>query len=136
MPINDDPAITDDAVLLRLLTKDWIFTTPDRQRPTSHALRESNFECSCFIDTPENRTELQRLYSTAAVAFAAIPARVLRENGFAIESRPDEAPAEFRGAPRSHVVVGPPQPCPRNEHERKARAIAKNEQVTVIPFDT
>jgi hypothetical protein len=133
MPINDDASIPNDAILLRLLTCDWI-TKDERPRPTSHAFRDSNFESSCFLDSAEVRLELRRLFAELAIAFAAIPAQVFRDNGFAIESRPDEAPGQFGCDRRSHVVVGPPRPCARTAYDRMARAIARHEQVALFLF--
>jgi len=130
MPINDDATIPDDAILLRVLLKDWITTKHERRRPTSHAFRDSNAESSCFIDSETIRSELRRLYPGLEVA--TVPAGVLRQNGFAIERRPDEVSEDFAGDHRDHVVVGPPQACARNLQERMARAIVQDERVTIV----
>lgn len=130
MPINDDATIPHDAILLRVLLKDWITTKQERRRPTSHAFRDSNAESSCFIDSEATRANLARLYPGLEVA--AVPASVLRENGFAIERRPNELPEEFGGEQQSHVVVGPPQACARAVQERMAQAIVRDERVTIF----
>ena len=133
MPINNDESIPNDAILLRLLTKDWIVTKEGVRRPTSHAFRESNFESSCFVDSPATRIELKKLYPGFEIA--AIPAQVFRESGFAIERRPDEVPEGFEGDRRNHVVVGPPQACARNLHERMARSIVRNVRVAILVLE-
>jgi hypothetical protein len=130
MPVNDDATVPNDAILLRLLLKDWITTKHERRRPTSHAFRDSNAESSCFIDSEAIRAELRRLYPGFEVA--AVPAYLLRQNGFAIERRPEEVSEEFTADRRAHVVVGPPQACARNVQERMARAVVQDERVTMF----
>jgi hypothetical protein len=133
MPLNDDATIPDDAILLRVLTKDWITTEHERRRPTSHAFRDANAETSCFIDSQVTRTELMKLFPGFEVA--AVQARVFRANGFALERRPDEVPEGFAGDRQSHVVVGPTQPCTRNVQTRMARAVVQDEQVTIFVLE-
>jgi hypothetical protein len=130
MPITDDATIPDDAILLRVLTKDWITIEQGRRRPTSHSFRDANAETSCFIDSQVARTALMKLFPGSSIA--AFPAHVCRASGFAIERRPNEVPDDFVGDRQSHVVVGPPQASTRIVQTRMARALVKHEQVTIF----
>ena len=132
MPVQDDTTISGDVALLRGLIERWVKEDQGRIRPTSDAFTDSNGENSCFIDrgcTPEQA----RLLIPEARTFARFPVRILRENGFGVERRPDECPASYPGDRSDHVVVGPTNTISRKEYERSARRIVKHPDMRVDP---
>jgi hypothetical protein len=130
MPIVDDPTIPNDSILLRVLHGSWVTNKGGRSRPASFSLIDSNYEASCFISNQASLSELQRLFPGLTVA--GIPAAVIRACGFAIERRPGECGPNYAGNPNDHVVVGPPEPRPRNEVQRMAKAIVEDPGVFLL----
>ncbi len=116
-PSRDDPGISDESSLLRVLLRKWSVIKNGRERPTSDSLMDSNFENS-FVEGEIAVEELQQLFPTLKIA--RLRAGLVRREGFAIERRPDEAPPDC-SRPDSHVVIGPPTPTERGLYERAAR---------------
>ena len=134
MPLADDQTIPADAVLFRVLLPDpnWTTNKGGKQRPASLAFYSSNQEISYFIDSPGMLAEIQRIFPGHKIA--RVPATVLRAQGFAIERRPGPAdcPADFQCDRAYHVVAGPNADIERPEFQRRARAIATHQDVTII----
>jgi hypothetical protein len=117
MPLQDDPSIPNEAVLLRALEKNWTIDSGEGRRPTSFAFKAANYETSFFVEEPGVIEEMRR-HLSCPEGIAAVPARVVRECGLVIERRPDECPTTFQVNNRCHVVVGPPGTVRRTEYER------------------
>lgn len=132
MPPSNDDQITDGTLVLRALLPKWSVVKQSRERPTTDSLTDSTFENSCFIAEEITLTEIHVLFPDLKIA--VIPVRVLREHGFAIERRPDEAPPGCT-VPQSHVVVGPTRAVNRGLYENAARRIVKDTAVRVISAD-
>ncbi len=98
-------------------------------RLTSDSLLESNFEASFFVEGEVSIEEIQRLFPGKRLAIIA--AAILRNAGFWIERRPDEAP-DGLSRPEAHVVVGPPREIPKNKYVRACRQVVKNPAIEVI----
>lgn len=130
MPLQNDASIGDNAVLLRVLHDNWIYRDGERRRPTKQAFMDGNTgEVSCFIDGPGVREEIRRMFPGREIA--AVRAQVVRDSGFVIERRPADC-GNFRGAPDSHVVIGPPVQLRRLECERCAHRIAVHPDVILV----
>lgn len=84
----DDPAIADDAVLLRVLVSDdWHTATPTGRRASSFAFMDARSgETSCYIDTPERRATIAKRYPGCPVA--QFTARQARASGLLVASDP------------------------------------------------
>jgi hypothetical protein len=136
MPIEDDPTIPDEAIVLRVLHPNWITTKGGRTRPTSHALLElgGTGECSCFIASGTILSKLAAKFPGLSVA--RIPAAVLRENNFAVRRQPEDCPADLVDDHGIHVVVGPPDGCNNHQTEKRARAIVRDARVTIQALAT
>ena len=130
MAIQNDPTIPDQAVLLRVLRNDWITKKGGRRRPASFAFFSTQQEVSYFLEEPGIIAELQRMFPGNEIT--RVPASVIRKAGFAIGRRPDECPKDFQCDPACHVVAGPAQEIQRDELERCARAIARDDSVSII----
>jgi hypothetical protein len=143
-PHVDDAGITNQICVLRALPN-WVTLDNGRERPKSEAFTDSSFENSCFVEGEisiddivaflldhARRQEDHRLIEQIenGLAFARISVSVIRENGFIIERRPDEAPGCTN--PAAHVVVGPPEEIRRKVYERAAKAIVKHPLTTII----
>jgi len=143
-PHVDDAGITNESYVLRALPN-WVTIDNGRERPKSEALTDSNYENSCFLEGAisigdivaflldhARREEDHRLIEQieSGLAFARIPVSVIRENGFIVERRPDEAPECAN--PAAHVIVGPPEEIRRKVYERAAKAIVKHPQTAII----
>lgn len=131
-PSLDDPSVRNDQALLRVLLSKWFTTKGGRPRPTSDSLTDSNFENSCFVEGEISVQELRTLFP--GLRIARIPVGLLRQQHFAIERRPDEAP-QGCSAPESHVVVGPIRDFDRGHYEKSASAIVKDPSVQVFDPD-
>jgi hypothetical protein len=129
-PAVDDPSITAESVVLRVLHHKWVTSKGGRERPTSDSLLDSNYENSCFLEGEISLDELKRLFSGRKIA--RIPVGLLRAEGFWLERRPDEAP-EGCTNPAAHLVCGPPDTPVRGIYEAKARRIVKALGVEVLP---
>lgn len=127
-PRHDDPSIAEEAHLLRVLHDGWVTSKGGRERPTSNSFLDSTFENSCFVEGEITRQELRQLLGNKRIA--RIPARVVRQAGFQIERRPDEAPPGC-SAPAAHVVCGPPTEIHRGLYERASRAIANAPEIEI-----
>jgi len=128
-PSRDDLEIPNDASLLRVLLPKWSTIKGGRERPTSNSLLDSNFENSCFVEGEITIEELQLLFPNLKVARLRVA--LIRQQGFAIERRPNEAPLDCTN-PNAHVVVGPTAPIERGQYERAARNIVKHASVEVL----
>jgi hypothetical protein len=134
MPLVDDGTIAADATLFRVLVdRDWITTKGGSRRPSSIAFYEAGGEVSYFVEVPGLLAELARLFP--GMELARVPAAVVRGVGFVIERRPAECPDGFQCDPACHVIAGPPTQVARTEFQGKARTIAKNPSVTIIPSE-
>jgi hypothetical protein len=135
MPLLDDATIPPEAVLFRVLYKNW--TTTDkvgRRRPSSIAFFSTEQEISYFIDGPGILAELRRLFPGNEIA--RVPVSVLRGEGFAIERRPTECGEDFRCDRNSHVVAGPTTEIRRNDYQKRAGRIAKHLDVSILHPET
>jgi len=128
-PSRDDPEISDETSLLRVLLPKWCTFKAGRERPTSDSLLDSNFENSCFIEGAVTVQEVQQLFPSLKIA--RVRAALLRREGFAIERRPGEAPPGC-SHPDSHVVVGPQVPIERGPYERAARNIVRDLSIEIV----
>ncbi len=128
-PHADALDIGEEQYLLRILKPKWTVLENDRERPTKEALTDTNYENSCFVEGEISADEIEQLFPGLKVA--RLPVQVVRESGFIIERRPDEAPNQCSN-PRSHVVVGPSTEIRRLEYERLAKRVVKNERVTIL----
>ena len=136
MPIEDDPSISNEAIVLRVLLPDWITTKGGRTRPTSHALLElgGTGECSCFLSSETILVKLANKFPGKSVA--AIPAMVLRQNNFAVRRQPDDCPEDLIDEHGIHVVIGPKDQCNNHQTEKRARAIVTDARVTIHTLAT
>src|ERR1700722_2562466 len=125
MPIQDDPTIPAEAILWRALIERWVLVSPEKSRPTSDSLLDSNGENSCFVSGGCTLEERRRLFPEAH-RFVQLPVRVLRENGYGVERRPEECPSDYPGNSTDHVVVGPTDEISLKEYVRRAKRIVKN----------
>ena len=130
MPLTDDQTVAADSVLLRVLRHGWTTTKDGRCRPASLAFFSTDQEISYFVEGPDVIIELWRIFPGHKIA--RIPASVIRAQGFVIERRPAECPAELQCDHASHVVAGPAAEITRNEFQRRAGSIAKHIQVSII----
>src|SRR5947209_4263770 len=103
-PSIDDPTISDDDELMRGLLPRWITLKGGRERPTTDAFLDSNYENSCFLSLRDNPEFVQQVL--APLRRAIVTARLIRSVGWIVERRPDECPAEYRGNKADHVVIG------------------------------
>ena len=135
MPLLDDATIPDNAILLRVLRQDpnWTTNKGGRRRPSNLAFYEARGEVSYFIDAPGMLTELRRIFPGQEIV--NVPAAVIRGVGFAIVRRPNDCPADFQCDRTCHVVAGPSGELQRLEFQRRARAIAKHQDVTILPSE-
>lgn len=117
-------------MLYRVLRENWTTNKGGRYRPSSIAFFEAQGEVSYFTDDPGVLPELRRIFQGKEIA--SVPASVIREKGFAIERRPGECPPEFGCDPACHVVAGPAGQMVRNEYEKRARSIAKHDNVKIV----
>ncbi len=131
MPLHDDLTIPNAALLYRVLHKTWTTTKGGRYRPSSIAFFEAQGEVSYFTEAPGVLSELRRIFQGKEIA--SVPASVIRDKGLAIERRPDECPPGFQSDRACHVVVGPAAQMPINEYEKRARSIAKHDDVKIVP---
>jgi hypothetical protein len=134
-PQADDAGIGNDQWLLRALLRRWITSKGGRERPSTESF-DSTYETSCFLES-ELSLEDARKYLIATMGdhaaelrFARIPVAVVREAGFAIERRPDEA--EGCANPAAHVVIGPINPMRPKDYEKATRIIATDVRVTIL----
>lgn len=132
MPIRNDAAIPDGAILWRVLIEKWVTTKQGRTRPTSDSFLDSTRENSCFISGGCTLEERRRLFPEAH-RFAQFPASILRENGFGLERRPLECPPDYPGDPADHLVVGPTEEITWNEYVRRAKRIVTHPDMAVGP---
>jgi|HubBroStandDraft_6_1064221.scaffolds.fasta_scaffold269864_3 hypothetical protein len=131
MPIRDDASIPDHTALCRVLIKrQWVSNKGGRPRPTSDSFNDCTGETSCFVSGPNTIAELRRLFPDA-FAFATFPARILRENGFGIERRPEDCHPDYHGNSQDHVVFGPTEALSRKDCERRVSAIVKHLDVVI-----
>jgi hypothetical protein len=130
-PSKDDPSIGPDAVVLRVLHANWVTTKGGAERPTSDSLKDSNFENSCFVEEEISVDELRNIAIISGKRIARIPVKLLREEGYWLERRPDEAP-EGCTNPAAHLICGPPDFPPRGQYEAKARRIVRSADVQVL----
>jgi hypothetical protein len=128
-PAKDDPSIGEDDNVLRVLWPNWVTAKGGRERPTSDSLQDSNFENSCFVEDEISLEELRSLFDGKKIA--RIPVRLLRAEGYWLERRPGEAPANCTN-PASHLVCGPPDAPVRGVYEGKARRIVKSLDVVIL----
>lgn len=131
MPVIDDGTIPANASLLRVLVPEWITNKGGTRRAASLAFLSTEQEVSYFIEAEGILAEVQRIFPGHEIA--RVPVAVMRGAGLAIERRPDECPAEFHGDHTCHVIGGPNADVTRNEFERRARLVAKHQDVTIIP---
>jgi hypothetical protein len=134
-PQVDDAGIGNDQWLLRALLRKWITTKGGRERPSSESF-DSTYETSCFLEA-EISLEDVRAYlvaelgeHAAGLAFARIPVAAVREAGFAVERRPEEAVGCAN--PAAHVVIGPIGQMPPKDYLRAAKAIVTDLRVTIV----
>jgi hypothetical protein len=90
---------------------------------------DSNQENSCFVENEITLQELNRIFPGRKIA--RIPVPLVRQFGYAIERRPEEAPDDCANR-NSHVVVGPIREIGKNEYERSAKGIVISEQITIL----
>jgi hypothetical protein len=128
-PRHDDPGLANDGYVLRVLLDRWVTTKGGRERPTSDSFLDSNFENSCFVEGEISQNELRLLLGDRRIA--RVPVRVIREAGYWLERRADEAPPGC-SHPDSHLVCGPPQDIARGPYEKAARSIVKSPDVEVL----
>ncbi len=128
-PRHDEPGLADDAFVLRVLHDGWVTTKGGRERPTSNSFKDSNFENSCFLESEISRDELRLLLGDRRIT--RVPVRVIREAGFWLERRADEAP-DGCTRPESHLVCGPPQKIDWGRYEKAARSIVTSPEVQLI----
>jgi len=129
---DDVDGIHDDCRLIRVLVKaSWLQLDKNsgNLRPTSDSIQDGNSEASFFIEGEVHIEEIQGLFPGRRLVI--IPAAILREAGFWIERRPDEAPDNL-SCGEAHVVVGPPREIPRNVYIRACRLVVKNPAVVII----
>lgn len=132
MPLTDDPSIPIEATLLRVLVAPgWVTNKGGTRRPSSIAFFEAQGEVSFFVDGPGVVAELRRIFG--GVEIASVPAAALRNVGVAVERRPEECPPDFRCDANSHVVAGPAIAMEEREYERRARSVAKQPGVSLLP---
>jgi|SRR6267143_2544479 hypothetical protein len=130
MPLQDDLTIPNAALLYRILHETWTTNKGGRHRPSSIAFFEAHGEVSYFADAPGVLGELRRIFQGKEIA--SVPASVIRDKGLAIERRPNECPPNFQSDKACHVVVGPAAQMQRNEYEKRARSIAKHDDVKIV----
>lgn len=132
-PRADDVAsVRNECRLVRVLVREsWLQADKEtgNMRPTSDSLLDSNFEASFLVQGEVSIDEIQLLFPGKRLAI--ITAAALRDAGFWIERRPDEAP-DGLSRPEAHVVVGPPREIPRNQYTRACRQVVKNPAIEVI----
>lgn len=128
-PKRDDELIGSEGHVLRVLLSRWITMKGGRERPTSDSLKDTNCENSCFVEGEISLEELRSLFGGRRMA--RIPVRLLRQHGFWLERRPEEAP-EGCTCPNSHVVCGPPTPPPRKDYESMSRQIVTSTDIEII----
>lgn len=143
-PHEDDRAINNDQRLWRALPN-WITAKDGRERPKSESLTDSSYENSCFVEGEITLEEIVAFLLAGAqqqedamlmklieegLPFALLPVGVVREAGFIVERRPEEA--DGCANPNAHVVVGPAAEIRRKDYERSAKKIVKHEAVTII----
>ena len=143
-PHEDDQAINNDQRLWRALPN-WTTAKEGRERPKSEALTDSSYENSCFVEgeitleevvafllagAQQQEDEILMKLIEQGLPFAVLPVGLIREAGFILERRPEEA--EGCANPNAHVVVGPPEEIRRKEYERAAKKIVKHETVTIV----
>ena len=130
MPVIDDASISDDAILLRVLLPGWTCLKNGRYRPKSMAFTDGRSkEVSCFIAGEGVEEKVRSMFPGHEIA--AVPARIVRESGFAIERRPGDCP-QYTGDPNAHVVIGCPTEIPNKEYERNARKIAVHPATSIL----
>lgn len=134
MPPNaDDKAtIPNESNLIRVAIRDsWIQVDKNTGllRPTSDSLLESNFEASFFVEGEVTVEEIQHLFPQKRLYL--VTASILREVGFWLERRPDEAP-EGLSRPEAHIVAGPPTEIQRNVYTRSCRNVVKNPAIRIV----
>jgi hypothetical protein len=136
MPIQDDPSVPDDAIVIRVLLDSWLTTKGGRVRPASWALLDmgGDGECSCFLASESIVNKLSNHF--AGKHIAQIPASVLRANSFAIQRKPDECPEGLRDDNGCHVVIGPRDVCTSHQVEQRARRIVRDVSVRVTKLET
>jgi len=134
MALQDDATIPGATTLYRVLHDGWTTDKGGKHRPSSIAFFEAQGEVSYFVDGSGILQELRRIFPGKEIA--CVPASVIREKGLAIERRPGECPTDFHLDPNSHVVCGPAEPMERNEYEKRARSIARHNDVTLAPTET
>lgn len=131
----DDAGIANDQWLLRALWGKWITNKDGRERPTTESF-DSRHETSFFLEAEIAIEDIRAFLvaemgdHAAELAFARIPAAVVREAGFAIERRPGEA--QGCANPDAHVVVGPIGPMRPKDYQRAAKAIVIDARVTIL----
>lgn len=143
-PREDDRAIDNDKRLWRALP-DWVTAKEGHERPKSESLTDSSYENSCFLESEITLEEIVAYLLAGAqqqghdklmklieegLPFALIPVGVIREAGFIVERRPEEA--EGCANPNAHVVVGPAAEIRRKDYERAAKKIVKHETVAIV----
>lgn len=128
-PVIDDPTIGTEGAVLRVLHGKWITTKGGRERPTSDSLLDSNFENSCYVEGEISVDELRLIFDGKRIA--RIPVKLLRDEGFWLERRPEEAPSGCT-CPMAHVVCGPPDSFIRGVYEAKARRIVKSPEIELL----
>lgn len=129
---DDLDSIQNERRLIRVLIReDWLHKdeVTGISRPTSNFLLDSNFEASFFIEGEVSVEEVQGLFPGKRLAI--IGATTLRDAGFWIERRPDEAPKGM-SHPEAHVVVGPQSEIPRNQYTRACRQVVKSPTIEII----
>ncbi len=128
-PHTDALDIRGEQYLLRVLRPKWTIFISGRERPTKESLTDTNYENSCFVEGEISREEIAGLFP--GLRLARLPVHVVREAGFILERRPEEAP-EGCSVPSSHVVTGPSTEIRRLEYEKQAKRIVTNEGVTIL----
>jgi hypothetical protein len=128
-PAEDDLRISPEGAVLRVLHERWVTFKGGRERPTTDSLMDSNYENSCFIEGEISLEELHVLFPGRKIA--RIPVWLLRQEGYWLERRPDEAP-EACTNPAAHIVCGPPDSPTRGNYEAKARRIARSPDVRIL----
>src|SRR5438309_4463567 len=129
-PHVNDEEIENTSFLLRALLKTWLVTDSGRERPTTAAFTDSNYENSCFVEHEISIQEIHQFLAAQSdqfrgeASFARIPVDVIRGSGFIIERRPGEA--EGCANPNAHVVVGPREALGRKQYQNSARRIVTN----------
>jgi|SRR5208282_3002365 len=130
MPLVDDASIPDEAVLLRALLPNWIHEQDGIRRISKQAFLDGQTgEASCFIDGAGVQAEVRRIFPGKEIG--AVTARVVRESGFVIARRPNEADP-FAMDANAHVVIGTAQQLRRIEYERCAKRIAIHAETRIL----